>query len=52
MSDTLLALLALALFATFVGYLAVSIGEAPLLLIVAAVVAMAAYDFWADLRRG
>jgi hypothetical protein len=52
MSDALPALVGLALFAAFVGYLALSIGEAALLLIVAAVVAMAAYDFWADLRRG
>jgi hypothetical protein len=51
-SDLLLALLGLALFAAFVGYLALSIAEIPLLLIVGAVIAMAGYDFWAELRRG
>jgi Asp-tRNA(Asn)/Glu-tRNA(Gln) amidotransferase A subunit family amidase len=49
-SDALPALIGLVLFAAFVGFLAVSIGELPLTLIVGAVVLMAAADFWLELR--
>ena len=49
-TDALPALIGLVLFAAFVGFLAVSIGELPLTLIVGAVVLMAAADFWLELR--
>lgn len=50
MPDTIPALIGLVLFAAFVGFLAFSIGELPLTLIVVAVVLMAAADFWFELR--
>jgi hypothetical protein len=49
-SDALPALIGLVLFAVFVGFLAVSIGELALTLIVGAVILMAAADFWFELR--
>ena len=49
-SDALPALIGLVLFAAFIGFLAVSIGELPFTLIVGAVILMAAADFWFELR--
>ncbi len=50
MSDIILALIGLVLFATFTAGLALSIGEMPLILVTLAVILMAAYDFWRDAR--
>ena len=51
MTDLIAALVGLALFAAFVGYLALSIAEPSLLLIVAATLVMAAVDFWRSARE-
>ena len=50
MPDAIPALIGLALFAAFAGFLAYSIAELPLTLIVVTVIAMAAADFWLELR--
>ena len=49
-TDALPALIGFVLFAAFVGYLALSVGELALLVVVGAVVVMAAADFWFELR--
>lgn len=50
MPDAIPALIGLVLFVAFAGFLALSIGEPALTLIVGAVVVMAAADFWLELR--
>ena len=50
MPDAIPALIGLALFAAFVGFLALAVGELALTLVVGAVIAMAAADFWFELR--
>ena len=48
MLDLASALIAVALFAVFVGGLALSVADPPLVVIVLAVIAMAAFDLWRD----
>ena len=50
--DIVPAAVGLALFAAYVGFLAVRIAAPPLLVIVGAVVAMCVVDFWLSLREG
>lgn len=48
MLDYLSALVALVLFTAFVGGLALSVADPPLVIITAAVIAMAAFDIWRE----
>lgn len=50
--NVLLAILALAMFAVFVGYLAFKVAALPLALIIGLVVAMCALDFALTAREG
>jgi hypothetical protein len=48
MSDFILALIGLVIFIAFAAGLALSVGQMPLIVVTAAVILMAAYDFWRD----
>jgi hypothetical protein len=50
MSDFILALIGLVLFVAFVAGLALSVNQMPLIVVTAAVILMALYDFWRDVQ--